>query len=70
MMLCPENGELETKFVQMLGVITHYDIDGDKINATYNFAKNKTLRRQKPTEGELARYHLWFVSKKLTFKTL
>ena len=31
MMLCPENGELETKFVQMLGVITHYDIDGDKL---------------------------------------
>lgn len=31
MMLCPENGELETKFVQMLGAVTHYDIDGDKL---------------------------------------
>lgn len=26
------------------------------------FRIKKSLRRQKPTEGELARYHLWFVS--------
>ena len=31
MMLCPENEALEAKFVQMLGGITHYDIDGDKL---------------------------------------
>ena len=31
MMICPENEELERKFVQMLGVVTHYDIDGDKL---------------------------------------
>ena len=31
MMLCPENGELEALFTQMLGTVTHYDIDGDKL---------------------------------------
>ena len=31
MMLCPENEELEAKFVAMLGGITHYDIDADKL---------------------------------------
>ena len=31
MMLCPENGELESKFVGVLGEVTHYDIDGDKL---------------------------------------
>ena len=31
MMLCPENEELESKFVAMLGGITHYDIDADKL---------------------------------------
>lgn len=31
MMLCPENGELESAFTQLLGTITHYDIDGDKL---------------------------------------
>ena len=31
MMLCPENGELETRFVQLLGGITHYDIDFDTL---------------------------------------
>lgn len=31
MMLCPENAELEAKFVEMLGGITHYDIDVDKL---------------------------------------
>ena len=30
-MLCPENEELESKFVAMLGGITHYDIDADKL---------------------------------------
>lgn len=31
MMLCPENGQLESRFTQMLGGVTHYDIDGDKL---------------------------------------
>ena len=31
MMLCPENDELEAKFIAMLGGITHYDIDADKL---------------------------------------
>ena len=31
MMLCPENAELEAKFIAMLGGITHYDIDADKL---------------------------------------
>lgn len=31
MMLCPENGELESRFTQVLGVVTHYDIDGNKL---------------------------------------
>ena len=31
MMLCPDNGELEAKFVEVLGGITHYDIDVDKL---------------------------------------
>ncbi len=31
MMLCPENGELENTFTQLLGSITHYDIDGDML---------------------------------------
>ena len=31
MMLCPENGELESKFTAVLGVVTHYDIDGDML---------------------------------------
>ena len=31
MMFCPENGELETKFAQLLGNITHYDIDLDTL---------------------------------------
>ena len=31
MMLCPENDELEAKFIAMLGDITHYDIDADKL---------------------------------------
>lgn len=31
MMLCPENGELETRFIQTLGGITHYDIDFDTL---------------------------------------
>ena len=31
MMLCPENDELEGKFIAMLGGITHYDIDADKL---------------------------------------
>lgn len=31
MMLCPENAELEAKFVEVLGGITHYDIDVDKL---------------------------------------
>ena len=30
-MLCPENDELEGKFIAMLGGITHYDIDADKL---------------------------------------
>ena len=29
MMLCPENDELERKFMEILNVVTHYDIDGD-----------------------------------------
>ena len=31
MMLCPHNADLEAKFIEMLGGITHYDIDGDKL---------------------------------------
>ncbi|MBQ6584346.1 MAG: META domain-containing protein [Alistipes sp.] len=31
MMLCPENGELESRFTQLLGAVTHYDIDGNKL---------------------------------------
>ena len=31
MMLCPENGELESQFTAVLGGITHYDIDGDQL---------------------------------------
>ncbi|MBQ7856082.1 MAG: META domain-containing protein [Alistipes sp.] len=31
MMLCPENGELEIKFTQLLGSVTHYDIDFDTL---------------------------------------
>lgn len=31
MMLCPENEELEAKFTQLLGAITHYDIDLDTL---------------------------------------
>ena len=31
MMLCPENGELESAFTQLLGSVTHYDIDYDKL---------------------------------------
>lgn len=31
MMLCPDNAELEAKFVEVLGGITHYDIDVDKL---------------------------------------
>lgn len=31
MMLCPDNSELESRFIQVLGVVTHYDIDGNKL---------------------------------------
>ena len=31
MMLCPKNGQLESEFTQLLGGVTHYDIDGDKL---------------------------------------
>lgn len=31
MMLCPENGELESQFTAVLGGVTHYDIDGDQL---------------------------------------
>ncbi|MBQ9137112.1 MAG: META domain-containing protein [Alistipes sp.] len=31
MMVCPENEALESQFVALLGEITHYDIDGDKL---------------------------------------
>ena len=31
MMICPENEALEREFTQLLGTITHYDIDGDKL---------------------------------------
>ena len=31
MMFCPENGELEQKFSQLLSNITHYDIDFDTL---------------------------------------
>ena len=29
MMICPENEDLERKFLEVLNVVTHYDIDGD-----------------------------------------
>ncbi len=29
MMLCPENDDLERKFLEVLNVVSHYDIDGD-----------------------------------------
>lgn len=31
MMLCPENEQLEARFTKVLGTVTHYDIDGDKL---------------------------------------
>lgn len=51
MMLCPENEALESQFVQMLGGVTHYDIDGDKL-VLINQGVIKAILKALPAENK------------------
>ncbi|MBQ5753034.1 MAG: META domain-containing protein [Alistipes sp.] len=46
MMLCPKNDVLEGEFVQMLGGITHYDIDFDTLILLQDGAIKALLKAQ------------------------